>query len=80
LFRRVDSVVVSTAVVDASLVDFIASVEMIESVDANVKEGIIDDVPSFASVVVSTAEVDASLVGFIASVEVIESVDANVVT
>ena len=53
---------------------------MIDSVDANVARGELDDVPSFASVVVIIAEFDASLVVFIASVEVIESVDANVVT
>ena len=60
--------------------DVIASVEVIESVDANVETGIVGVVPSFASVVVSTAEADASLVVVIASVEVIESFEANVET
>ena len=41
----------------------IASVEVIESVDANVGTGKVGVVPSFASVVVSTAEFVASLVG-----------------
>jgi hypothetical protein len=59
-------------------VDVIAYVEMIESVDANGKAGIVDVVPSFASVVVRTAEVDTSFVVVIASVEVRESLDSNV--
>jgi hypothetical protein len=66
------SVVVSPAEFDASLVVVIASVEVIESVDANVETGIVGVVPSFASVVVSQAEFDASIVVVIASVEVIE--------
>ncbi len=49
-----------------------ASVEVIESVDANVETGIVGVVPSFASVVVSIAEFDASLVVVIAFVEVID--------
>ena len=69
-----------TAEVSASIVFGIASVEVIESVDANAVTGIVGAVPSFALVVVGTAEFDASLVVFIASVEVVEEVDANVVT
>jgi hypothetical protein len=56
----------------------IASVEVLESVETNVKTEIVGVVPSFASVVVSIAEVDASLVVVIAFVEVIESLDSNV--
>ena len=50
----------------------IASVEVIESVDANVETGIVGVVPSLASVLFNTAEFDASFVVVIASVEVIE--------
>jgi hypothetical protein len=57
-----------------------ASVEVIESVEANVETGIVGVVPTFSSVVVSIAEFDASLAVVIASVEVIELADANVVT
>ncbi len=58
----------------------IASVEVIEQVDAYFVIGIVGVVTSFASDVVSTAEVDAWLVVVITSVEEIESVDADVVT
>jgi hypothetical protein len=68
----VDTVVVSTAEVDASLEVVIASVEGIESVDANVVTGIVRAIASFASDVVSTAEFDALLVVVIAPVEVNE--------
>ncbi len=50
----------------------IASVEVIESFEANVEKAIVGVVPSFASVVVSIAEFHTSLVVVIASVEVIE--------
>ena len=63
---------VSTAEVDASLVVGIASVEVMESVVANVETGLVSVVPSFASSVDSKAEFDASLVVVFASVEVIE--------
>jgi hypothetical protein len=72
LVPSVDSVVVSSAEVDASLVFGKASVEVIVPVDAYVETGIVGVVTSFASVVVSIAEFGASLVVFIASVEVIE--------
>jgi hypothetical protein len=70
--------VVSTVEFDACLVVVIASVEVIESVDANVETGKVGVTPSFALVNVGTAEVDASLVVVIASVKVIESLDSNV--
>ena len=63
---------VSIAEFDASLVVVIASVEVIESFEANVETALVGVVPSFASVDVSIAEFDASLVVVIASVEVIE--------
>jgi hypothetical protein len=53
---RVHSVVVSTAKVDASIMVGIASVEVIESVDAKVETGIVGVAPSFSSVVVSIAD------------------------
>ena len=56
----------------------IASVEVIESVDADVETGIVGVVPSFASVSVGTVEFDASIVVVIASVERTESLDSNV--
>ncbi len=46
----------SIAEFDASLVVVIASVEVIESFEANVETAIVGVVPSFASDVVSTAE------------------------
>ena len=70
--KKVDTVVISTAEVDASLEVVIASVLGIISVDANVLTGIVGVITSFALDVVSTAEVDASLVVVIASVEMIE--------